>query len=202
MLFLDIIVIALLVVSIVYCRSLGKKVKMLQDSKGEFAGIIRRFDDTIDRTQAGIASIKETTARAENELEDKLKQIRFLIDDVTFLSERAEKAAATLEEAINDVRPIENKIRATIETPAPKPIQEKPNQSVVSKKSTMYIMPEEKERLNPEEEKRLNKDTIEALLKSIAQAGEGDKASAAQSKEALLRMASASKRAKFEKELI
>lgn len=96
---LDLVVAVLLVVAIAYGFVLNKRIMLIQDSKKELANLFRSFDDTILKAQAGIDALKNSSVSASSELQKKIDKAVLLIDDISFLSDKAVQATKMLETA-------------------------------------------------------------------------------------------------------
>jgi len=97
---LDFVVISLLVVAIVYGTILNRKISLLQQSKQELANLFKSFDDTILKAQIGIDELKNVSNEASELLNKKMDKAYILIDDLSFLSEKAAKVTNIMDEKV------------------------------------------------------------------------------------------------------
>lgn len=88
---------ALLLATIVYCLKLNKRIKVLQDSKSELARIIREFDDSTKRATQSINEIHAATMRISDNIQHKIDRANYLADDLEMLIERGNKTAGKTE---------------------------------------------------------------------------------------------------------
>ncbi|MDA0781048.1 MAG: DUF6468 domain-containing protein [Rickettsiales bacterium] len=97
---LDIIVISLLLVAIVYGVILNRKISILQQSKKELANLFKSFDETILQAQIGIDDLKKVSTEISGLLSDKMDKGYVLIDDLAFLTEKAEKVTQVMDDKV------------------------------------------------------------------------------------------------------
>ena len=98
---INIFMAGLLSVTIFYCFKLNKRIRVLQDSKNEFATLIERFDVTTQKAQASIEELQTVATRVNDELSGRLDKANFLADDLAFMIEKGSKLADRME---GDVR--------------------------------------------------------------------------------------------------
>jgi hypothetical protein len=89
----------LLIVTIGYCRGLSRRIRVLQDGRGELAGMIAQFDQATARAAAGVIELQTVSKRVTEALQLKIEKANFLADDLAFLIEKSSKLAAQLEQA-------------------------------------------------------------------------------------------------------
>ena len=125
---------ALLLATMIYCRRLNSRIKILQDSKSELARIVREFDESTQRATQSIADIHAATTRLSENIQHKIDKANFLADDLEYMIEKGQKltgkvdapvAAAPAPQATISPRPS----RASMEpkqtvAPAPQPAPE------------------------------------------------------------------------------
>lgn len=119
----------LLVVTIMYCSKLSRRIKMLQDGRSEFASMLAKFDTATNRAMASVTELQTISKRMTDALQLKIEKANFLADDLAFLIEKSNKLIAQLEKT---KLPIEKELKKSALTisPPPPPPQEKPKQSV------------------------------------------------------------------------
>ena len=101
---LDLVVIALLVPTIVYCWILTRRLDSLRKSRDELGRIVASFNDATLRAEAGIPKLKKATTEANQTLKDRVDKAQTLRDDLAFMVERAEELANRLESAVRAAR--------------------------------------------------------------------------------------------------
>jgi hypothetical protein len=89
---------ALLVTTIRYCAKLSSRIRILQDSRGELAGMIARFDTATSRAVASVAELQSISKKITDALQLKIDKANFLADDLAFLIEKSNKIVLQLEQ--------------------------------------------------------------------------------------------------------
>lgn len=87
----------LLVAVIIYCRTLNRNIRVLQNSKSEMAKLFSEFDQSIERASTSVTELKEAADKADNLLKEKLGTANMIADDLSFLIERGNRMADQLE---------------------------------------------------------------------------------------------------------
>lgn len=90
---LDGVMVLLLIATIVYCWQLNRRIKLLQDSKGELAQLIRKFDASTERASASIVELQMVSKRVSSNIKTKLEKANFIADDLAFMIEKGNKLA-------------------------------------------------------------------------------------------------------------
>lgn len=98
----------LLLATMIYCRRLNKRIRVLQDSRSELARIIREFDESTQRATQSIADIHAATQRLSENIQHKIDKANYLASDLEHMIERG------------------NKLTGRVETAPPRPIQPNP----------------------------------------------------------------------------
>lgn len=120
-LLLDGLMALLLIVTVVYCSRLNKRIKILQDSKSELAEIIRQFDESTQRATASISDIHNATSRIAENMQHKIDKANYLADDLQFMIEKGNKLADRMDGGISANRPNAAAAAATAARAAPRP---------------------------------------------------------------------------------
>ncbi len=89
----------LLIATINYCSKLSKRIRLLQDSRGELAGMISQFDTATQRAMTSLGELQTVSKRITEALQLKIDKANFLADDLAFLIEKSAKLATQLEQA-------------------------------------------------------------------------------------------------------
>lgn len=89
--FLDLLMTGLLLATILYCRKLNARIRLLQDSRSELAAIIREFDECTTRATQNINEIHTATTRISDNIQLKIDKANFLAQDLDMLIERGKK---------------------------------------------------------------------------------------------------------------
>lgn len=102
--FANIVLAALLVGVIVYCRNLNTNIKVLQDSRSEMAKLFAEFDQSLDKASSSIFELKEAARKSDVVLKEKLDTANMIADDLSFMIERGNKMADQLETGLKGGR--------------------------------------------------------------------------------------------------
>ena len=97
---LDIVVAALLCVTIVYCWRLNGRIRVLQDSKGDLAQLIRQFDESTERTSSSIQELQSAGRKITDSISNKIEKANYIADDLSFMIDKGAKIADQMESAL------------------------------------------------------------------------------------------------------
>ncbi len=126
----DFLLAVLLIVTINYCSKLSRRIRMLQDSRSELAGMITQFDTATERAMASLAELQTVSKRITDALQMKIEKANFLADDLAFLIEKSSKLVTQLEHTKTPHKETTvNKPKPIFE---PKALFEKPGQQFVT----------------------------------------------------------------------
>jgi len=92
----DLIVAFLLAATIGYCAVLNRRLGTLRTANGEMRQLVGEFDRAIGEARSGIAELKLAGAAADSNLQERIHQARGLVDELTYLADRADRAAERL----------------------------------------------------------------------------------------------------------
>lgn len=87
----------LLIVTISYCSRLSRRIRLLQDSRSELAGMITQFDEATNRAMHSLGELQTVSKRITDALQLKIEKANFLADDLAFLIEKSTKLSAELD---------------------------------------------------------------------------------------------------------
>lgn len=101
----------LLVATMSYCSKLSKRIKTLQDTRSELAGMIKKFEDATGRAMASVTDLQTVSKKIAEALQLKIDKANFLADDLAFLIEKSNKLIVQLDQAriahkTNESRPV------------------------------------------------------------------------------------------------
>jgi hypothetical protein len=102
-LFLDVIVAALLVATIVYAAMLNRRLTGLRSNKAELEALIHSFGEACARAEAGVKTLRSATDEATR-LQAYLDRSQALRDDLSFLLDRGSSLADRLEGGVRSAR--------------------------------------------------------------------------------------------------
>ncbi|NBO19508.1 MAG: hypothetical protein EBV03_09860, partial [Proteobacteria bacterium] len=91
------IIIVLLVVTIGYCWLLNRRIKILQDSRGEMAQLLKHFDESTQRASESIIALQTASKKIGENIQQRMDKANYLIDDLTFMIEKGNKLANQME---------------------------------------------------------------------------------------------------------
>lgn len=96
---LDGLMVVLLLFTLLSMRVLSSRLKYLRDSRQEFEGLIRQFDDASKRADSGIKGLQAAAGKAGEGLQQQLDRARALRDELSSMIESADSMAGRLEAA-------------------------------------------------------------------------------------------------------
>lgn len=99
-LLIDSLMIVLLVATIFYCFKVNRRIRVLQDSREEFAQLITQFDKTTKKAQESIEDLQRMSARVTDSLNERLDKANFLADDLAFMIEKGNKVADRVDDKL------------------------------------------------------------------------------------------------------
>lgn len=118
---------ALLLATMIYCRRLNTRIKVLQDSKSELARIISEFDESTQRATQSIADIHAATMRISDNIQHKIDKANFLADDLQYMIEKSQKIAGKTDVPSNRLNPNDPAPVSAAVPPASKPTATRPS---------------------------------------------------------------------------
>ncbi|MCB2082009.1 MAG: hypothetical protein KDD76_05175, partial [Rickettsiales bacterium] len=124
-LLLDLLMIALLGTTVGYCVTLSRKVAQLRKGRQEMAEFIGEFNTAIVRAEDNITRLKELSQMTDATLKEHISRAEYLANDLSFLADRGETIAKSLDQSINQSRGL----RPT--QPATQPQKATPPRSIV-----------------------------------------------------------------------
>tara|TARA_A100000171_G_C2138513_1_gene152486 strand:+ start:4490 stop:4951 length:462 start_codon:yes stop_codon:yes gene_type:complete len=107
---LDFIVVTLLIATILYAVSLNKKLSKLYQNREELQKFIETFSESLLKAEISMNKLRLSGEKVFTDLSEKLKEGGTLRDDLTYLMERGEKLAGTLEKEVRAARDVEKSL--------------------------------------------------------------------------------------------
>lgn len=101
---IDFVVIALLVTTIVYAIILNKRLGSLKKSKEELTVMMENFFSSISAAQASVDDLKRAAGASAGSLKRQVDEAKSLYEDLSFMVERANVLASSLENMIASER--------------------------------------------------------------------------------------------------
>jgi len=120
---LDVVMIALLAATIAYCVILERKLRALRADQGAFMRMIEAFGEATARAEHSIARLSAASAEHGVRLDEKAATAQAIVDELAFLTERAERLADRLASVRAPTAPASPPASAarTRAKPAPRP---------------------------------------------------------------------------------
>lgn len=84
----DAFIAILLLATIIYSWKLNKRIRVLQDSKGEMAKLIERFDRSTEQASKGINEIHKISKSINDHIENHIAKANYIADDLAFMIEK------------------------------------------------------------------------------------------------------------------
>lgn len=98
---LNYLISGLLILTILYCFKLSRKIDNLRQGKEEFANLIKHFDQSIVRAEHNIAELKNHTQKAGNKLTTKMEEANIVLDNLQYISEEVSKLLQAIDKKVN-----------------------------------------------------------------------------------------------------
>ena len=111
---LNILISLLLVITIIFCFSLSRRISRFNSNKKELARFLLDFNDAIKKAEGNINMLKEMGTQVDDNLKSQIKKARFLANDLSFLSEKGESVAQNLESTITISRDLRRKANTSM----------------------------------------------------------------------------------------
>ena len=96
-LLVNIIMAALLAVTISYCWMLNRRIKILQDSKSELSQLLKHFDESTQRASESIIALQTASKKLGENIQLRIDKANYLLDDLAFMLEKGGKLSEQLE---------------------------------------------------------------------------------------------------------
>lgn len=101
---LEIVVVTLLILTLIFCIILNKKLAMLKSGSSELWRLVQTIDSSIINARGGIAELKKTISDAYETLRKLIAQANDLSGEMPFLTDAGNKSADKLEKLVNEAR--------------------------------------------------------------------------------------------------
>jgi hypothetical protein len=97
---LDLMVAALLLVTIIYAWILNQRLSQLRRNRDDLAKVVSSFNEATARAEAGIPKMRKAADESGAALQERVEKAQSLRDDLAFMIERADAMADRLEQAV------------------------------------------------------------------------------------------------------
>lgn len=101
---INVVLAGLLTATVGYCWALNRRMKIIQDSRGELAQLLRHFDDSTAKASESIIALQTASKKIGETIQARIDKANYVMDDLTFLLERATKIADSLEAQVSPSR--------------------------------------------------------------------------------------------------
>lgn len=101
---LDIAIIALLLITLGSGFRLRGALRTFRVDSHEFQPLIEALDKAADRAEAALGGLRDVTDRAQGKLGDETASAQRLLDELTFMTKRADQLAEQLDDGIGRAR--------------------------------------------------------------------------------------------------
>ena len=99
-LLVDGVMVLLLGATIFYCYVVNRRIRVLQDSREDFAQLIHQFDEATKKAQESVEELQTMSARVTDSLNERLDKANFLADDLAFMIEKGNKVADKVDKTL------------------------------------------------------------------------------------------------------
>lgn len=93
---LDVVVVAMLAVTIGFCLALNRRLAVLRRNEAELRDVLSKFNEAAAQAEAGIARLKDVSAETAASLRDRIGEAKALRDDLAFVAERGDRIVTEL----------------------------------------------------------------------------------------------------------
>jgi hypothetical protein len=93
----EILVAALLIVTVGYCWQLNRRLGALRGAQGELGRLLQEFGRATHSAEAAIAELKKASGETAQQLEERVRQARALCDELTVMTQAGNGLAERLE---------------------------------------------------------------------------------------------------------
>ena len=113
----DILILAVLCLTIVFCLRLNARIIALQQNKAEMEGFIQSLDTAIIKSHNSIVTLKEITAKADFTRQKYIKEANELADDLSImissgnrLMQRSDEVIKTIEDLLIKIEKVQDAV--------------------------------------------------------------------------------------------
>ena len=107
---LNVVIALLLVITIVFCLVLSKRISSFNSNKNDLKKFLLDFNESIQKAEKNINLLKDLGSNVDENLKAQIKRARFLANDLSFLSEKGETVAQSLEGKISISRDMNRRV--------------------------------------------------------------------------------------------
>ena len=96
-LILNIMLVGLLAATIGYCWLLNRRIKILQDSKSELAGLLSQFDESTEKAAETIIAMQTASKKIGDNIQMRIDKANHLLDDLAYNIEKGTRLSSQIE---------------------------------------------------------------------------------------------------------
>lgn len=154
-LIMNVVIAGLLAATIGYCWLLNRRIKILQDSRGELAKLLKHFDESTQRASESIIALQTASKKIGENIQFRIDKANYLMDDLSFMIDRGNKLANQMEAGFAVSRARERVIS-----------EHKPPERVEEERHEAHAAPKAQEKLLSIREK--TSASLEAVMERVA----------------------------------
>lgn len=110
--FMDVAILVLLAGTVFFAFRLNLNLKHFKDSRSQMEGLVNRLAVNIERAEKAIAGLQVSARNSGADLDKKIKESKFLSDELKFMTEAGNNLATRLEKLADRNRELIEKIEA------------------------------------------------------------------------------------------
>lgn len=156
---IDALLAGLLLMTILYCRLLNKRIRVLQDARSELAKLLTHFDDSTRRASESIALLNLSGKKAADAVQARIENATVAADDLTYLIERATVISERMEAGLH-VNRTARRVQEEMSAPPPQ-LKPEPARAPVPHAPVMT-------REAQPDEPKANLSALQAMIEKIA----------------------------------
>ncbi len=96
-LLLNTLLIGLLIATVCYCYLLNRRIQTLQNSKSEFASLLKHFDDSTIKASETIVAMQTASKKIGDNIQMRIEKANYLLDDLSYAIEKATRLSNQLD---------------------------------------------------------------------------------------------------------
>lgn len=168
---IDIVILVFLGITIFYAWRLSTYMRVFRDSRREMESLLKNLDGHIARAEKSVLGMRNAAESAGHDLQEIIKDSRFLADELNFMNEAGDSLANRLEKLAEKNRQLVEKLEAQggtgPHTPYQPDLSEWSEQDSQGRAPRSYFSPRETQAANqsavPELGSQAERDLYEAL---------------------------------------
>lgn len=110
---MDAVILALLGATVFLAYRLNTNLRNFKQSRSEMEGVVNRLTANIERAEKAVAGLQVSARNSGMDMDKKIKESKFLIDELKFMNEAGDSLASRLEKLAETNRALIEKIEAS-----------------------------------------------------------------------------------------